>query len=116
MTVYLFMLTLLITDGFYNYSAILMVLLSLYYSLFYSKNNLSSLEKFFLLSYLAMFLVPFWSSMMHKTSFSEIKKSIIYGNVMGSFAVEKYGLAGLTSLKKSDIAKRVKQYEKMVSF
>ena len=35
---------------------------------------------------------------------------------MGSFAVEKYGLAGLTSLKKSDIAKRVKQYEKMVSF
>ena len=52
----------------------------------------------------------------NKTSFSEIKKSIIYGNVMGSFAVEKYGLAGLTSLKKSDITKRVRQYEKMVTF
>ncbi len=52
----------------------------------------------------------------NKTSFSEIKKSVIYGNVMGSFAVEKYGLAGLTSLKKSDITKRVRQYEKMVSF
>jgi len=52
----------------------------------------------------------------NKTSFSEIKKSIIYGNVMGSFAVEKYGLAGLTSLKKSDISKRIKQYEKMVTF
>ena len=52
----------------------------------------------------------------NKTSFSEIKKSIIYGNVMGSFAVEKYGLAGLTSLKKSDISKRIKQYEKMVMF
>jgi sugar/nucleoside kinase (ribokinase family) len=50
----------------------------------------------------------------NKTSFSEIKKSIIYGNVMGSFAVEKYGLAGLTSLRKSDISKRIKQYEKMV--
>ena len=35
---------------------------------------------------------------------------------MGSFAVEKYGLAGLTSLKKSDITKRVRQYEKMVTF
>ena len=52
----------------------------------------------------------------NKTSFSEIKKSIIYGNVMGSFSVEKYGLAGLTSLKKSDISKRIKQYEKMVTF
>ena len=52
----------------------------------------------------------------NKTSFSEIKKSVIYGNVMGSFAVERYGLAGLTSLKKSDIIKRIKQYEKMVTF
>ena len=52
----------------------------------------------------------------NKTSFSEIKKSIIYGNVMGSFAVEKYGLAGLTSLKKLDISKRIRQYEKMVTF
>ena len=74
--VYLFILTLLITDGFYNYSAILIVLLSLHYSLFYSKNNLSSLEKFFLLSYLAMFLIPFWSSMMHQTNFSEIDNYI----------------------------------------
>ena len=52
----------------------------------------------------------------NKTNFSEIKKSIIYGNVMGSFAVERYGLAGLTSLKKSDITKRIRQYEKMVTF
>ena len=51
-----------------------------------------------------------------KTSISEIKKSIIFGNVMGSFAVERYGLEGLLQLKKSDINKRVKQYEKMVSF
>ena len=51
-----------------------------------------------------------------KTSISEIKKSIVFGNVMGSFAVERYGLDGLLRLKKSDINKRVKQYEKMVSF
>ena len=51
-----------------------------------------------------------------KTTISEIKKSIVYGNVMGSFAVERYGLEGLLRLKKSDINKRVKQYEKMVSF
>ncbi len=51
-----------------------------------------------------------------KTSISEIKKSIVFGNVMGSFAVERYGLEGLLRLKKSDINKRVKQYEKMVSF
>ena len=51
-----------------------------------------------------------------KTTISEIKKSIVYGNVMGSFAVERYGLEGLLRLKKSDINKRVKQYGKMVSF
>jgi len=51
-----------------------------------------------------------------KTGISEIKKSIIFGNVMGSFAVERYGLDGILQLKKSDINKRVKQYEKMVSF
>ena len=50
------------------------------------------------------------------TSISEIKKSIVFGNVMGSFAVERYGLEGLLQLKKSDINRRVKQYEKMVSF
>ena len=51
-----------------------------------------------------------------KTTISEIKKSIVFGNVMGSFAVEKYGLEGLLRLKKSNIIKRVRQYEKMVSF
>ena len=52
----------------------------------------------------------------NSTSLSSIKKSVIYGNVMGSFAVEKYGLAGLLQLKKSDVAKRIKSYEKMIRF
>ena len=51
-----------------------------------------------------------------KTNFSEIKKSVVYGNVMGSFTVERYGINGLTRLKRSDITKRLKQYEKMVTF
>ncbi len=52
----------------------------------------------------------------NSTSFSTIKKAVVYGNVMGSFAVEKYGLGGLLQLKKSDITKRIKSYEKMIRF
>ena len=50
------------------------------------------------------------------TNLSEIKKSVIYGNVLGSFAVERYGLEGLLKIKKGDITKRVKIYEKMIQF
>jgi len=53
---------------------------------------------------------------MNNTNLSTIKKSIVYGNVLGSFAVEKYGLDGLLKINKSDITKRIKQYEKMVKF
>ena len=52
----------------------------------------------------------------NKTSISEIKKALVYANVMGSFAVERYGLDGLLHLKKSDITKRVMQYKQMTSF
>ena len=50
------------------------------------------------------------------TSLSEIKKAVVFGNVLGSFAVEKYGVDGLLRLKKSDITKRMKLYEKMIRF
>ena len=50
------------------------------------------------------------------TSMSEIKRAVVYGNVLGSFAVEKYGLDGLLQIKKGDILKRVKIYEKMIRF
>lgn len=52
----------------------------------------------------------------NSTNLSEIKKAIVYGNVLGSFAVERYGLDGLLQIKKSDIIKRVKIYEKMIRF
>ena len=50
------------------------------------------------------------------TSLSEIKKAIVYGNVLGSFAVEKYGLDGLLKIRNGDIKKRIKIYEKMIRF
>lgn len=52
----------------------------------------------------------------NSTSFSAIKKAVVYGNVLGSFAVEKYGLNGLLQLKNRDIQKRVKMYERMIRF
>ena len=52
----------------------------------------------------------------NSTRLSEIKKAVVYGNVLGSFAVEKYGIDGLVSLKKTDIKKRIKTYEKMIQF
>jgi sugar/nucleoside kinase (ribokinase family) len=50
------------------------------------------------------------------TSISEIKKAVVYGNVLGSFAVERYGLDGLLKIKNGDISKRIKIYEKMIQF
>lgn len=50
------------------------------------------------------------------TSLSEIKKAVVYGNVLGSFAVERYGVDGLVALSKSKIENRVKQYQKMINF
>jgi len=53
---------------------------------------------------------------MNKTNLSTIKRSIIFGNVLGSFGVEKYGLNGLLGIKGSDIKKRIKSYESMIKF
>ena len=49
----------------------------------------------------------------NKTDLATIKKSVVYGNVMGSVAVEGYGPEVLLRIKKSDIKKRIAQYEKM---
>jgi hypothetical protein len=50
------------------------------------------------------------------TDLATIKKSTIYGNVMGSFAVQGYGLDGLLRIKKMDIKKRIALYEKITRF
>lgn len=51
-----------------------------------------------------------------KTTLSEIKKAVVYGNVLGSFAVERWGLDGLTKITKPQIEKRIKQYQSMIDF
>jgi len=51
-----------------------------------------------------------------KTDLVSIKKSVVFGNVMGSFAVGGYGTDGLLRVKKLDIKKRITQYDKMTSF
>jgi cytidine kinase len=52
----------------------------------------------------------------NSTKLSTIREAAVYGNVMGSFAVEKYGIAGLVKLRKSHIQNRFRHYRKMVHF
>ena len=52
----------------------------------------------------------------NSTKISTIREAAVYGNIMGSFAVEEYGIDGLSELKKSQIQKRFNQYKKMVRF
>lgn len=50
------------------------------------------------------------------TRLDDIKKSVIYGNVLGSFAVERFGLDGLLHTNKKKIESRIRQYQKMIDF
>lgn len=52
----------------------------------------------------------------NSTKLLTIKEAAVYGNIMGSFAVEKYGVYGITRLKRSIIRKRFNRYRKMVHF
>lgn len=52
----------------------------------------------------------------NSTSMSSIKRAVAYGNVMGSFAVERNGLDGLTGIKKADISRRMRAYRRMLRF
>jgi sugar/nucleoside kinase (ribokinase family) len=50
------------------------------------------------------------------TRLADIKKSVIYGNVLGSFAVERFGIDGLINTNKKKIEDRIQQYQKMIDF
>lgn len=52
----------------------------------------------------------------NSTKLSDVKKAVVYGNVLGSFAVESYGVDGLTCLTKPKIEKRIKLYQEMIDF
>jgi sugar/nucleoside kinase (ribokinase family) len=45
-----------------------------------------------------------------------LRRAMIYGSVMGSFAVEKFGLDRLRALKKSEITARARHLHKMTQF
>jgi sugar/nucleoside kinase (ribokinase family) len=48
--------------------------------------------------------------------FRTMKEAVIYGNVMGSFAVEDFGVGRLLALKKDDVEDRYQKYRNLVQF
>jgi len=51
-----------------------------------------------------------------KKTTNVMKEAVIYGNVMGAFAVQDFGVSALLSISKSDIQNRYEQYRGMISF
>ncbi len=51
-----------------------------------------------------------------KLNLQTLKDAMIYGNVMGSFAVEDFGINRLLSLKPKDIENRFKDYKNILNF
>lgn len=45
-----------------------------------------------------------------------LRLAMVYGSVLGSFAVEKFGLARLLTLKRSEITNRVRHFHKLTTF
>jgi len=44
----------------------------------------------------------------------ELKKAVIHGNVMGSFAIEEFGVTRLLTLSKSEILERYSEYTRIL--
>ena len=51
-----------------------------------------------------------------KADFATMKEAVIYGNVMGSFAVEDFGVKRLMSITKDDVEERYRKYRNLVQF
>jgi len=45
-----------------------------------------------------------------------LRQAMVYGSVMGSFAVERFGVERLAQLKKSEIKKRAHLFSKLTAF
>lgn len=52
----------------------------------------------------------------NKFDFATMKEAVIYGNVMGSFAVEDFGVKRLLAITKDDVEERYKRYRNLVQF
>ena len=51
-----------------------------------------------------------------KINFENVKRAMIYGSAMASFCVEEFGITKLKGLKKSQINKRLKEFQKLSNF
>ncbi|AIC15988.1 PfkB family carbohydrate kinase [Nitrososphaera viennensis] len=51
-----------------------------------------------------------------KIDFRTMKEAVIYGNVMGSFAVEDFGVRRLLAITKDDVEERYEKYRNLVQF
>jgi sugar/nucleoside kinase (ribokinase family) len=51
-----------------------------------------------------------------RSDFSTMKEAVIYGNVMGSFAVEDFGVKRLLGISKEDVEERYMKYRNLVQF
>lgn len=51
-----------------------------------------------------------------RADFRTMKEAVIYGNVMGSFAVEDFGVKRLLALTQSDVEARYEKYRNLVQF
>jgi len=49
-------------------------------------------------------------------SFETLKKAIVYGTVVASFAIADFSLRGLTSIERSDIDGRFEALRKLTAF
>ncbi|HSY60076.1 MAG TPA: PfkB family carbohydrate kinase [Terriglobales bacterium] len=45
-----------------------------------------------------------------------LRRAMVYGSVMGSFACERFGVERLTTVKKSDITARARRFSKLTAF
>jgi len=45
-----------------------------------------------------------------------LREAVVYGNVMGSFAVERFGVERFLTLTMEEIEGRYQKYKQMVSF
>jgi sugar/nucleoside kinase (ribokinase family) len=45
-----------------------------------------------------------------------LRRAMVYGSVLGSFAVEKFGLQRLLTLKRGEITQRVRHFRKLTAF
>jgi sugar/nucleoside kinase (ribokinase family) len=51
-----------------------------------------------------------------KVNSDTLRRAMVYGSVMGSFAVEKFGLERLRTLKRREITERVRHFHKLTTF